>query len=52
MYVRNVVGLSWAVFRDVLRCIKVLHCAQEGIWRISPFGVEPGQRHYTILEKL
>ena len=42
MYVRNVVGLSGAVFRDVLRCIKVLHCAQGGIWRISPFGVEPG----------
>ena len=42
MYVRNVVGLSGAVFRDVLRCIKVLHCAQGGIWRISPFGVESG----------
>ena len=42
MYVRNVVGLSRAVFRDVLRCIKVLHCAQGCNWRISPFGVEPG----------
>ena len=52
MNVRNVVGLSGAVFRDVLRCIKVLHCAQGGIWRISPFGVESGQRHHTILEQL
>ena len=42
MVVKSVVGLSGAVFRDVLRCIKVLVCAQGGIWRISPFGVEPG----------
>ena len=31
MIVRSVVGLSGAVFRDVLRCIKVLDCAQGGI---------------------
>ena len=39
---RTVVGLSGAVFRDDLRCIKVLDCAQGDIRRISPFRVEPG----------
>ena len=31
MVVRSVVGLSGAVLRDVLGCIKVLVCAQGGI---------------------